>query len=286
MGATVEALKDTWTVVTSQPVVAAAAIVTGLLAPVLSFGFGLIPLLGPIAFALLVQPVLVGGLLHMSDRAMDGTVGVDTWTEGVRENYTSLAGAFGILFLVGIVFAVVAVIVLMVFGVAGVFAGGGDPASVTASSMASIALGLLLVLLLAVVLGIAIQFVDAAVVVGGHAAAESVGASVRTVRDSPVSVLGYSVLRGVFVGMAFLGPMLFVAGSVVGLAGGASGADGGLLAEMGLWLVLFAVASTVVGYLGTTVYHALYYRRVGLVAVDHETVADAPTADRVARTGP
>lgn len=280
MGHTADALVDTGRIVSGQPIVAVVAVLTGMVAPVVSFAFGLVPLIGSLIYFVFVQPVFVGGLLHMADRGMDGETGVNDWADGVQDHYASLAGAFGLLALLVLAFVMLAIVFVFVFGVAGgITAGAGsDPGAGAgfAGVFGAMGIGLLVVVVLGLVVGILVQFVDTAVVVGGAGAVDAFGQSIATVKQHPLSVLGYSLLRGASLLFASLGPAIFFWGSVLGI--GALG-SGGEAAGAGLGLLALAFVLSTVGYLGTTVFHALYYRRAGAYSRDDEP-ADGRQAGR------
>jgi hypothetical protein len=261
MGAVFDGLADTGRVVTEHPLVLLAAVVTGVVVPVVSFLLGLIPVLGPIVYFVLVQPVFIGGLLAMSVDAADGDVSLDSYVQGISDNYTSLAGVYAILVGIIIAFAIVAAVLAVVFGVAGALggAGAGSGADAGVGALAGALGGFALVglfsLLTALVVAVVVQFVEAAVVVGDAGAGEAYSESYRMLRTNPLSVLGYSLVRLLFYLLVQAVPIALLFG-VTALAGSDSGS------AVGTVVLVVLAALGVLGYVGLTVYHALYYRRL------------------------
>lgn len=261
MGAVIDGLADTGRVVTEHPLVLLAAVVTGVIVPVVSFVLGLIPILGPIIYFVLIQPVFIGGLLAMSVDAADGDVSFDSYVQGISDNYASLAGVYAILVGIVIAFAIVAAVLAVVFGFAGAIGGAGagsgtDPGvGALTGALGGFALVGLFSLLTALVVAIVVQFVEAAVVVGDAGAGEAYSESYRMLKTNTLSVLGYSLVRLLFYVLVQAVPITLLLG-IGALAGSDSGSTVGTVV-----LVVLAVLG-VLGYVGLTVYHALYYRRL------------------------
>lgn len=254
-------------VVRNPVVVGSTGIVMVALAPVVTVAslFGVVlsfivvgPFLVRFTSALVVKPLLFGGVAGVADAGFDGPAALDDYIGPLRGNFVSLAGAFVLYEVAVLVVAVgTAAAVLATFAVESML----GPAAGSSGRLLGYALGSIgLFELLAFVLGglgslivaalaVTFQFVDVAVVVGG---ADGVGAlreSIRLTREDPVGVVGYSVMRVLLAGVVLL------PGAVVGLFAGS--VDHRLL-EVG-WIVvalLLPVAFAVI-----TSAHVAYYRR-------------------------
>jgi len=264
MGAVLEGLSDTGRIVVDHPVVLVAAVLTGVLAPVVSFVLGLIPLLGGLAYFVFVQPVFVGGLLNMAVDAAEGDVSADSYVEGVTGNYGSLAGVYAILVGITLALTVVAGVLAVVFGLAGAIGGSGtagpaaDPGvAALGGAIGGVGVVVLVSLVVALAVAVVVQFVEAAVVVGDAGAGGAYSDSLAVLRDNPLSVMGYTLVRLVLYALAQAVPLFLLFGAV-GLLGADSGAD----AVLGTATLVALALLGVLGYVGLTVYHALYYRRV------------------------
>lgn len=264
MGAALDGLSDTGRVAVDHPVVLVAAVLTGVLAPVVSFVLGLIPLLGGLAYFVFVQPVFVGGLLNMAVDAAEGDVSADSYVEGATENYATLAGVYAILVGVTLALTVVAAVLAVVFGLAGALGGSGTAGpgadaggAALGGALGAVGVVVLVSLVVALVVAVLVQFVEAAVVVGDAGAGGAYSDSWAVLRDNPVSVLGYTLVRLLLYGVAQAVPLLLLFGTL-GLLGADSGAD----ALVGTAALVALALLGVLGYVGVTVYHALYYRRV------------------------
>jgi len=259
MGPAIESLRPALGVTRRNPALLAAAFVSLVVSGLTSLVVGLVPVVGDVVNTVLVAPafaaLLIGmALAGLASEAASFADGV----ESVKANYRSLVGAYALL-LVGVVAVAVAwaveVAVVLVLGTAGdrsAMLAAGDPAAIASNGavlwLTFLALGL------ALVGGIAVQFFDVAIVVGGASAVASFGASWRLLRERPASVLGYSALRMAPVVLAVV---------VVGVAYAAGTAYAGGSAGAGLAVVVGAVVGPPV-YAFITAYHVVYYdARVG-----------------------
>jgi hypothetical protein len=180
----------------------AVAIVVGLPLLLVATVLSIVPLFGQLfARPLLMIPIktlLLGGMLGLATAGFRGSVELDDLTDTYREHGLSLAGAFAIheatLVVVGM--ALGAVMLVFVFG-------GTMSMSAIDSEAASAGFGVAFValyvvaLLVVVAISVFFQFLDVAVVLGDHGAFDAVEECGRLVRNGPVSVLGYTVLRAV-----------------------------------------------------------------------------------------
>ena len=168
--------------------------------------------------AFFVTPFVAAGLYGMADEAVEraeSETALSTLTAVGREKYVPLLLAniveLGIVIAFGIVFALVATVVVFTVGVGAVAGGGGSNLALGGGLLVAVAaLGLLF--LAFVVVNFFIQFFPVAVVVGDSGAIESFGESYRLVRNNLVPSLGYSVIQlvvGVLVSIPVTGFIFF-----------------------------------------------------------------------------
>ncbi|WP_411963017.1 hypothetical protein [Haloferax sp. YSMS24] len=148
-----------------------------------------------------VTPFVAAGIYGMANEALEhaeSRTTLSTLTAVGREKYVPLLLAniveLGIVIAFGIVFALVATVVVFSVGIGAVAGGGaGDIAIGGGILVAALVLGLLF--LAFVLVYFFIQFFPVAVVVGDSGAIESFGESYRLVRNNLVPSLGYSVIQ-------------------------------------------------------------------------------------------
>jgi hypothetical protein len=277
MGAAIDALRPAVAVTRENPVFLAASLLVMVVSVLASVLAGRIPVVGELVNSLLVTPAFAALLLGMAFAGLaTDAASLGDGVESLRSSYGSLVGAYAVL-----IGAVLLVVVgwAVEMAVAVVVWGGVDPtASMTPATLQPAIVAVrgpiltLSFLALAIVLigGLAIQFFDVAIVVGGASALESFGASWRLFREAPGSVIGYSVLR--------LLPIVGAGGLVAGAYLGGStmlGSIGAILAAV--------VAAAVVGpvtFAFATAYHVAYYEaRVGTTpSPDGAVTATGPAA--------
>jgi hypothetical protein len=240
MGAGVRAVVQTGRVAVGQPWVAAATVITGVLAPVFAVLTGAIPFVGGLVYALVVHPILLAGLLHVSSTAVDQPVGLGSYLAGVRTHYFGLLRALVLVFVVYVPLVWLATLVVFVVGFTGAV---------------ELTAGILFALAVFTVMGIGLQFVDASVVVDGDGARGAVEHSWEALAHHPLSVLGYTSVR--LVSLAVLAGAVGVFGRGSSLVVGSGTAPGTttLAAALGLGLL---------GYLVGGVFHAVFYREVSV----------------------
>jgi len=225
-------------------------IVGGIIAFVLAF----IPIIGQLVARLLiavpVKLLFFGGMVGVAGKAFGGDLSLKDFTAVVKNNAKSLGGAYAIyeaiVFVVGLVVGLV--MLFVVFGGSLAVGSVSDPSSGLAAGLgAGIVVMYALALLVILAIAVVFQFLDVAVVLGDHDATGAFTESIRLVREAPLSVLGYSVLR------FLLGAAIVLPGVVVAAAGSqvadVLGVVGGLITLL-LYPVAFAVVMS---------YHAAYY---------------------------
>lgn len=257
MGAAISALPRAVGIVKRNPILLLGAVVFGLIALV-GVAVSIIPLIGTIIFQVLILPVGLAGIVAMTDA---GTAREDTslgeFTGGISNYAGSMIGAYGLMFLIqaAAVIALVVVFVL-VLGV-GLFSTGMGTGSEPGAFLAGVGLltglVLLVVLLVLFVLALIQQFLDVAVVVGGEDATGALSEATSLITGGPLSVLGYSILRFVVLGVAIGGPLVLA--FVIAGAGLEQNISAVLVPAVLLLLVAFPLG-TAVGF----AYHVAYYR--------------------------
>lgn len=223
-------------------------LVGGIVAIVLSIIPFVGQLLGRVLVMVPLKVLLLGGLVGVAGKGFRGDLSFGDYVTVLRENAGSLAGAYAIY--EGLVFALGLAVGMVLIVVA--FGGSLAMGAVTESAaMAGFGAGMIVLyvaaLALFLVIALVFQFLDVAVVLGDHDATGAFRESWRLVRDAPLSVLGYTLLRGVL-GFAILLP------GIVITAVGTQTAD--VLTILGgvVTLLLYPVAFAVV-----MSYHAAYY---------------------------
>lgn len=222
----------------------------------------LIPLLGPMVVNIVVTPIALAGMVAMANAAADDSASFGDFTGGISDHSITLMGAYALLFVVqmgvGIVFVVA--MVFVGFGVLSAGAASGDPGATFGALGGTILLVMAVVALVALAVFVFTQFLDVAVVVGDADATGSFSESIDLVTSGPLSVVGYSLLRGV---VALVGVGLpFAVGAVVilwGIEGGRT-----LVSLLGLAVVVLAAPF---GFAFMYCYHVAYYRRRTGVAI-------------------
>lgn len=283
MGHALDALSDVAVLLQHNPIIAGVAVVAGALSAASWVLLGFLPG-GSILNGVLVAPLFLSGMLALVYAGRDGTASVEDFLDGIREHYTTLvvASVISTALVTGLVmqFLGVAMAVLgasllgttmgsgLAGGTGGSTAGVGGSAAGTGATTgaatgvgtgllgagAAFALLLLALVVFVIVLAMIFQFVDVAVVVGNESVLGAVAESWSVFRTAPVSVFGYTLLRGLAVLVALGLPLavVFVANLPVGLS---SPVAIGLLAVTAL---LFVPLS----YLFGVTYHVAFYNRI------------------------
>ena len=272
MGPAIDSLRPALAVTGRNPAYLAAALVTLAVSGASSLVVGRIPVVGEVVNSLLVTPALAALLLGMAAAGLaTDAASLGDGVESLRASYRSLVGAYAVL-IVAILLLVVAWVVEV--GVAVLVGSGGDlagmlaatgrnaaptavgpsavrpaPVSMGPETAVLVLLVTLLALAIALVGGLAVQFFDVAIVVGGASALASFGVSWRLFREAPGSVLGYSALRLLpVVSAGLLVAAAYWAGA--SLAGAIAGGVGALMVAVAVGPVTFAFV---------TALHVAYY---------------------------
>ena len=191
-----------------NPLYVAVTFAVGIAGFVLGGLLSLLPLVGPVLSSVVVAPALAATLLGMAVAARGGQASIDDARAALSSCYLHLAGAYLIVQVAVLVFAVVTVASTFVLGV-GVLSLADPGTNPSAATGWTIALLLLFLALAVVALGslLVIQFLDVAVVVGGESTTAAFAASWALCRDESLSVLGYTVLRTAFGGLILVVPL-------------------------------------------------------------------------------
>lgn len=210
MGAAVAAFGEGVGVVRRNPRYVLVTVGAFLASVAASLVLSVVPLVGPLVNSLVVTPVVVALLLGMALAGLTGEADTAAGVAHAREDYVSLAVAYGLLFalvllaLFPVAFAgTFLAVVLYGPGVAQTDPAALDRAFAADSTTALFALLspelLLVVAALSVpvlfVFLVVLQFVGVAVVAGGASATDAFRASWRLFRGAPGSVLGYTLAR-------------------------------------------------------------------------------------------
>lgn len=256
MGAAIDALGDSIDISTRNPNI----VLGGVVAMILLVGVGgvlsLIPLIGPLVTNVVVVPIALAGMVAMANAAATGSASFRDFTDGISDYSFTMMGAYALLFVVQLGLGFLLVIGFFFAGFSALTAGAaaGDPGAAFGAMGGTVLLVFAIVMLVAAAIFLVTQFLDVAVVVGDADATGSFGEAIELVSSGPLSVVGYSILRGV-VGLVVGGvPTLLGLGAVV------YGADGGWTIPMAVGLLVIVVALPV-GFAFLYSYHVAYYRR-------------------------
>lgn len=266
MGATITALSDSrialqrhLTLVVYTTLVAVATMIVAFLLTAVGL---VIPILPQFVVSILVVPVGLTAIVGMVYAGVNGESPVDGATRALEEYGLSLIGAHAIYqFAVFGLSLVLTVLVAFTVGLGTLSAGAGgtgDPSAAAGSLFAGGASVFLLALavlagLVMVVAAFIVQFLDVAVVLSGSGAVEAYRTVVQFVIDAPLSVLGYTVMRGLVVVLGVGAPLVVVGGALTTAGVG----DLATVAVLGLLALL--VLPFVAAFLA--VYHDAYYQR-------------------------
>lgn len=239
MGAAIDALEDGFRITRENPAYVAVTLVLAVVVGVIGTLLGLIPVVGPIANSVFVSPAFTAVVLGMAFSGLvAGEANLQAGVQSLKANYLSLAGAYALLLVAffGLVIGLLvltAVVGMLVLGLSLSGASAGSPeamAGLAAAYSGVASLFIFLVTVFGVGVGLGLQFVGAAVVVGGESAVSSIRASWRVFSGSPESVVGYTLLRMVVfvaavavVGVAFAAGWFAVDGTVGAILGGVAG---------------------------------------------------------------
>lgn len=244
------------TAVRNPRLVAAAGLVLVVLLPVVAIlgvvsAIATLFVVGPLVFrlgtAVLVKPLLFGGLAGAAVESIDGTLSGGAVFRSLDDGRgISLAGAYAVQEGLLVTAGVGLFVVHLALQDAGVAVGLSHPALQLVSWIVG-AVGAALYLLVVV----CFQFVDVVAVLDGGSARTAVERSYRLVRDRPGEAAGYAVLRSLLVAVCLLPGVVLAAVS----------GPGRQVFELAGWtavalLLPFGLAAAVAA-------HVEYYRRRG-----------------------
>lgn len=255
MGA-ISALSDTGGALLRNPVLFGGALVIAVVGTTANAVANFVPVVGLLVGLLyfFVEPLFAGGLLGMANDAVAGSTTFGAFWEHGKANYVDLLVARLVLGVVTFVAAIaLAVALVLVVGLSATPppGTGTDPAAAVDAVGGSVlaAAGLYLVaLLVALVVGLVIQFYPAAIVVGDAGPLESFGYSYRLFRAHPLSVVGYSVVSAVVlvaVVAAFVGVASVTLGGVGALTAAGGTSEAAARGSLAAGLLVVAVAAFV-----------------------------------------
>lgn len=178
----------------------------------------------------------------------------------LSDDWLGLIGAYGLLqllaFAVAIVVGVVlvAVMFLLLFALPmGSSGGGGGGGGLATGLFVLLYVGLGLA---GLVFGMIVQFIDVAVVIDDKSPVGAFARSWNLVKSGPLSVLGYTVIRGTVTNLTVLGPLFLLIAFVVGAESVGVNPD--------IALVLGVAGSVVIAPVAFTyqmAYHTAYFGR-------------------------
>lgn len=257
MGAAIDALKDTFGVVQRNPIILLIAAVAQFAMAVGGAIVSIIPIVGPIVSAVVITPTILGGYYYAADRAhQENAVGFDDFTQGMSENWKSLAGAYALLVTLAIAFMFIITMIAMLMGVSALSAADPGSGAPTAALGGSMMLLFPITIVGFFLIGMVVQFVDVAVVVGDQNATGAFSKAWELFREDPLSVFGYSILRTALPMAVFIIPMSFMGiGGGLAAGGGASEMGAVFIVAVLLMLLLYPVIFSLM-----MTYHAVYFR--------------------------
>lgn len=227
----------------------------------LNFIVGQIPLLGWILSPFVVGPIVTTGLLAIAfDFNKHGDVQLSEFMDGAGEYWPTLAVAYLLGSVVGVVALVIATMGLTIFAGVGSAVLSSSPEAAASGMGLVTVLGVLAIFALILLAAGIFQFIDVAIVLNGATATRSFGVSWELFKSAPVSVIGYSVARAL---MTF-GFSLLTASILGGLGGAVTspGSDVGFLLFVLGWFFGSIVSSSF-----STLYHVKYFLRM---SEDHD----------------
>jgi len=266
MGAAIDALSDTWTLLRHNPIILGLGWAASIALAVANFVLALIPLLGRLV-SLLLGPAFLAGMLGLAYAGRDGDAGADDFMQSIGDNYLRLLGStvlFAVVFAVIGGIGVAAAVFVMPTGSSPI-GGHGSLATATAFVVPVLVVGVGLSALF-----LLLQFFDVAIVVNDASVTESFGQSFRMAANDPLSVVGYTLLRGLLGVVLFLGPVAVLAslvGGAVAAAGGLGGGSGmgGLMGAAGIAVValvlLWLFVLVPLGQVLLLTYHVAFFNR-------------------------
>jgi len=246
-------------------VVVISAILYGVLGGVL----GPIPFIGQLVFFFLVVPALNAGIIGMAYAINEyGGASLSSYTDSVKENIGSMAVAY---LVTGIIQGILFFLLTVVVGIIGVVVGGGvisqlggpdqiaqDPQALVGLVTSAGVILLLVFLLWFVLLGLLFmlfQFIGPAIVVGGRGVGSAIKKSVGIFTSHPLSVIGYTLLRGLSFGIIVAIPLVIVGMGALDSAGTGVNTTSPMVGIGGL----LAVISFPLAYAFFMMYHTTYY---------------------------
>lgn len=283
MGNLLPAIRQTAALLADVPLLVPAVAAVFVASSIVSTILQIVPLVG---FVLVLGYAIVGRaavsaitLSLVSGAARRGTLGFDDGADAVVDDTLPLAGAYAVVAGAGLAAVIGGVLVFAL--VAGVGAGvapspAGDPTG-AAGLLGVVAVAVLA--LVAVGVGVVVQFLDVAVVLGGASALGSFRTAWAAVRQAPLSVAGYTAVRVAILtvptalvvggGLALVvGPGVLAAAAGAGTDAGASypstlGAAlaGSLVAFVALLALVFLVVAPLTRAVSTA-FHAVFFARL------------------------
>jgi len=164
----------------------------------ISLVLGIIPIVGPLLTGVFLAPVMIAGVYGMAHAIETrGRTSASDFTDSVGESYLNLVGVNLIISLITGALAVAFLIIFVAYVFMASFSlSDATPSGIAALGVTALAIIAIFGVLFALIL-MFLQFADAAVVADGAGVMDAISQSVGLARANFLSVLGYTILRGV-----------------------------------------------------------------------------------------
>ncbi|RQG90411.1 DUF7847 domain-containing protein [Natrarchaeobius chitinivorans] len=259
MGYAISSFQEAIGTVLEHPTLIAGIGVTSMIGMFLYMFIAYIPFVGMFV-AWIIPALMLAAVLTMAYEGVRGTPSFDHLVNGLEDSAVPMILAFLLLMAVymvaGFGFAIVFVALIFAGAMSADSAAdagaGADPAMFEALGLGIIALFVITFLVIFLV-GIIIQFFDAAIVVGDAGVVDAFKASWGVVRSNPISVLGYTLMR-IVIGYV---PVI-VAGILAGIGALIGSGDQAFYLAALLAVLGFVVVGPIVWTI-MFVYHVSYF---------------------------
>ena len=229
-----------------EPLYLLVVVVASIGAGIAGVVLGLIPIVGPLINGVVLTPALLVATLGAAYAVRHGQSAVDGATDALDRSTGAVIGAYAILMGAYVAALIVLGVLFFLVGAGGSLADGSS-ALQSLNAVLFVVLGLA-VFVVAIAVGMAVQFVAPAAVVAGTGAVDSLRTAYRFFRRNLPGVVGFSL---VLAGVGLLGVLVIVGLYVGGRAiDPLAGAAFGVLGYLGLLLVLGIV---------TPIYQVTYF---------------------------
>lgn len=256
MSASVASLGDAFSTVRANPRFTA---LTGIVLLVTIIGasiLSIIPLIGQIASNAIIGVVgggIIAAIAAGTERHATGSVSADDFTTQLSSYATTLLGTYLLAAAAYLALTIIGVVAVFGAALAGTTGGSLGQTGTTTLPAIGAGAGIAFVLFPIAVLLVAIplQFLNVAVVIDDQSITGAFGEAMSTVINNPLSVIGYSLIRGIFMITSVLLIIAIIAGAET--------------VNETLALASAVILIPVIGSVAVTVFyahHTHYYRRL------------------------